>query len=260
MNAVEALILGIVEGLTEFLPVSSTAHLEITSTLLKIPESTFINSFEIVIQFGAILAVLALYTSRLQRNVELWKRIVIAFIPTVLIAFSLYKIIKGVLLENIYISLAALIIGGVILIFFELVYKHEPEIDISKELDQMSYKKAALIGVVQALAIIPGVSRSGATIVAGRALGLSRKAIIEFSFLLAIPTIAAASGYELLENAAVFKEANISLLIIGFCSAAVAAFLSVKFFIRFIEKHSFVSFGIYRIVFATVVLALLMLQ
>ena len=255
MIALQALILGIVEGLTEFLPVSSTAHLEIATRVLGIVDSDFVKSFIIIIQLGAILAVLVLFGRRLWSRIELWKRVVVAFIPTGVIGFVLYKIIKHVLLGNLYIVVLTLGVGGIIIILFE--YSLKNKVGTEMELEQMSYMTAFWIGVAQSLAVVPGVSRSAATIIAGRAFGLGRRAIVEFSFLLAVPTMLAATGYDLLKNHTTFTADQNALLVIGFVAAFVSALLAIKYFLRLVERYSFTGFGVYRILLAIVLIIFL---
>ncbi|MES2437371.1 MAG: undecaprenyl-diphosphatase UppP [Patescibacteria group bacterium] len=258
MTYIHALILGIIEGITEFLPVSSTAHLDLSARLLSIPTSEFLKTFEIAIQLGAILAVVIIYASWLKRSRELWKRIIIAFLPTGIIGFVLYKLIKSILLGNIEIMVWTLGIGGIVLILFELLYKEKPKtVSSEQELETLSYKKAFIIGLVQAIAVIPGVSRSAATVIAGRSLGVSRQAIVEFSFLLAIPTMAAATGYSLLKEASSFSSHEFSLLGIGFVAAFISALIAVKTFLKYIRNHTMIGFGIYRIFLALALLGIL---
>ncbi len=248
MNILHAIILGIIEGLTEFLPISSTAHLIVANRLLGIPLTDFVKSFDIIIQLGAILAVVILYIRRLLFDRPTLYIIIVAFIPTALIGFFLYPIIKNNLLENIRLIAYALVIGGVIMIIFEQTRKSEK---IEKHI---SYYRALLIGVFQSLAIIPGVSRSGATIIGGQSLGISRKAIVEFSFLLAIPTMLAATGLDVIKNDFNFTSSEWNLLAVGFVTAFITALLAVQFFLRYIEKHSFSAFGWYRIIIGLLIL------
>ena len=181
MNFIHAVIFGIVEGVSEFLPISSTGHLILAAKLMGFSQSEFVKSFEITIQLGAILAVLVLYWKKLLIDFETLKRVLTAFIPTAILGFLLYKIIKKVLLANVQVVLWSLFIGGIILIVFELWIRGK-DATVSK-ISEMSYKTAVWIGVFQSLAMIPGVSRSGATIVGGRFLGIDRASIVEFSFL-----------------------------------------------------------------------------
>lgn len=260
MSLINSIILGIVEGITEFLPISSTAHLVLVSRLLGIFQSDFVKSFEIIIQFGAILAVMLIYRKKIWPfDLELWKRVLVSFIPTAVIGFILYKVIKGFLIGNIWISATALIAGGIVIIIFEkMARKHqEAMIDPSIEMRSLSYKKAFLIGLVQSIAVIPGVSRSAATIVGGRSLGMSRQAIIEYSFLLAIPTILAASGYDLLKSGFNFTNDQFRLLIVGFVVSFVVAIFAVRFLLRFLRTHDFTVFGIYRILIGIIFLFLI---
>lgn len=248
MDFLTAVVLGIVEGISEFLPISSTGHLILTSHLLGLTPTEFLKSFEIAIQGGAILSVVVLYWEKLLVNFEVIKRIVVAFIPTGVLGFALYKIIKGYLLGSNYVALWSLLLGGVFIVAFELWYRGKG--GSVSELTDISYKQSFLIGLFQAIAVIPGVSRAGATIIGGLMLGLRREVIVEFSFLLAVPTMLAAMGYDLLKNAPLFSLDQFHFLVVGFISSFVVALLSIKFLLHFIKTHTFIPFGIYRIVFA----------
>ena len=245
MTIVQAIILGIVEGVTEFLPISSTGHLILTSKLLGIADSNFLKSFEISIQLGAILSVVVLYWRRFFTNKEAWKKVFIAFLPTAIIGFLLYKILKTYLLGNAMLVVWALAIGGVALIVFELWHVRR-----THQVQPLNYKNAFLTGLAQSLAIIPGVSRSGATIVAGLVMGMSREAIVEFSFLLAIPTMAAATAYDLYKSAGSFTFSEFHILAIGFIVSFFVAWASIKWLLHFIKNHTFIWFGVYRIIVA----------
>lgn len=258
MTIVESIILGVVEGLTEFLPISSTAHLVIASEILRVPESTFLGSFIIAIQLGAIASVVVLYWKTILWDIETMKRVMAAFIPTALVGFALYAIIKNVLFENLTVIAWALLLGGVVLIMFERLHRISPR-EGHIPLSHLPYSHAILIGCAQSLAVIPGVSRAGATIIGGLSLGLERKEIVEFSFLLAIPTMLAATGYDLIKSGTSFAVGDWQLLAIGFIIAFVAAYLSVRFLISFVSTHSFESFGWYRIVLGVSVLVFLVL-
>jgi undecaprenyl-diphosphatase len=258
MTLMHSIILGIVEGITEFLPISSTAHLEISARLLGLAETDFFKSFEIVIQLGAIVAVIFLYARTLSTNLNIWKRIITAFIPTGVVGFILYKVIKEYLLGNELLIIWTIGIGGILLIIFELVYGKEQRMgDPLSELEDMPYPKAFVIGLAQSLAVVPGVSRAAATIVAGRMLGIGRRAIVEFSFLLAIPTMVAAAGYDLSKNALSFSGSEFLLLAVGFIVAFFSALVAVRFLIRYIQNHTFIIFGVYRIVLALLLISLL---
>ncbi len=252
MTIIQTIILGVIEGITEFLPISSTGHLILTSKLLGIADSDFLKSFEIIIQFGAILAVVVLYWKKLWLGgIELWRKVLVAFLPTAVIGFLLYKVLKNYLLGSAPIVLWAFLLGGVLLIIFEWWYaKKNQSRGSDYRTEDISYKKSFLTGLAQSLAIIPGVSRSGATIVAGLAMGISREAIVEFSFLLAIPTMAAATGYDVLKNAHSFSFDQAGSLALGFIISFIVAILSIKWFISYIKNHSFIGFGVYRIIVA----------
>lgn len=248
MSIFEAIILGLVEGITEFLPISSTAHLMMTSKILDVSQSEFTKSFEIVIQLGAILAVLFIFAKRLFKNPSIWKKIAIAFVPTAIIGLVSYPLIKTHLIGNFGVAVWSLVIGGLALIVIErFISKRANRLTFGVE--EITNKQAFLIGVVQALAVIPGVSRAAATIVPAMLFGAGRKAAAEFSFLLAIPTVGAAAGYDFVRNIDTLNG-NSSVLLIGFIASFAAALFGIKFLLSFIQNHSFVSFGIYRIAVA----------
>lgn len=248
MNYLHALILAIIEGLTEFLPISSTAHLILAGKFLQLQETDFLKSFDIAIQLGAILAVVSVWFRSLISNRELIKRIVVAFIPTGIIGLILYSFVKKFLLGNTNVILWSLFIGGILLIIFELLYKEDKKEEM--KVQDITYKQAFGIGVFQALAIIPGVSRSASTILGGMLLGLQRKASVEFSFLVAIPTMGAAVTLDLLKSADTFSRDQFSMMFFGGCVSFVVALLSVKVFTAFVRNHTFILFGFYRIVLA----------
>lgn len=255
MNFLEAIILGVVEGFTEFLPISSTAHLVISSAVLRIPESGFLSSFIIAIQLGAIASIVFIYSKRILWDLEAMKRVVAAFIPTALIGYALYSLVKTLLLENLEIIAWSLLIGGFILIIFE--WWRKGEVAVETPLSEMPYMTAIVIGCMQALAIVPGVSRAGATIVGGMVLGIGRKEIVEFSFLLAIPTMLAATGYDLLKTGSSFALREWELLAVGFVVSFIAAYAGVRFLVRLVQTHSFTGFGWYRIVLGALILVAL---
>lgn len=258
MTIFHSLILGLLEGLTEFLPISSTAHLIIASSWLKIPTSEFLKTFTISIQLGAILAVVILYWKKIWGSFNSIGKIGAAFIPTSIIGLLLYPLIKRYFLESQMLIAWALLLGGLILIIFEkyhLPTKDSPE--DKKDLG-LSYKQAVIIGVFQSLAIIPGVSRAAATIIGGLGLGIKRKNIVEFSFLLAIPTMLGATGLDLYKS----REALISLTtndliiwVVGFITAFITAIIGIKFFLKFIQKNNFIPFGVYRLILAGIIFA-----
>lgn len=245
MTLFDAIILGLVEGITEFLPVSSTGHLILVSTLLGLKQTEFQKTFEVAIQLGSILAVVFIFYKRLFTDIELWKRIIVAFIPTGVLGLLLYKVIKGYLFSP-YVVATMLIVWGVIFILVELwLKKHPPR--YSDE-DQIPYWKAFVIGLFQSLAMVPGTSRSGSTIVGGLLLGLDRKTAAEFSFLLAVPTMLAATGYDVLKHHSEFSLQNWELLLAGFLTAFVSALAVVKWFLNFLKGHTFIPFAVYRII------------
>lgn len=252
MSYLQAVILGIVEGITEFLPISSTAHLILSGAVFGVAPTTFVKSFEIVIQCGAILAVVWLYWKKTIFNTAIAKKIAVAFLPTAVFGFLLYKVFKSYLMENAFIVVAALIVGGIFLIIFE--YWHEEKADAVGSIEAISYKNCFLIGLCQAVAIIPGVSRAGATIIGGLFLGVRRKTIVEFSFLLAVPTMLAATGYDLLKTGFAFTPDQFGRLFTGFAVSFLVALLAVTFLVRYIERHDFKWFGVYRITIGIVFL------
>jgi len=251
MTALEAVLLGILEGATEFLPISSTGHLILARHLLGIAESPFTTSFLIAIQLGAIAAVvLSFWRSFL--DAEILKRLLTAFVPTAIIGFILYKLIKDFLLTSELTVVIALLVGGILLIALELLHKENVHGDDS--LRSITYKQAFLIGLFQSIAIIPGVSRSGATIAGGLLLGLRRVAIVEFSFLLAVPTMLAATGYDLLKTYSTLEAGNIGLMLLGAVTAFIVALLALRFLLAFVKTRTFIPFGVYRILLAVVFL------
>jgi len=245
MTIFHSIVLGIVEGITEFLPISSTAHLVLVSHLLQISQTDFVKTFEISIQFGAILAVLYLYWQKIFKNLEVLKRIIVAFIPTGILGLIFYKIIKNVLISDISLIIWTLILGGIFLILFEHWHQEKPE--ATAELEKITYKQCLVLGIFQSFAMVPGVSRSAATIIGGLFLGLKRTAIVEFSFLLALPTMAAATGLDLIKTSATFTSTDLLTLGIGFIISFFVALLAIKFLLDYVRKHDFTAFGIYRI-------------
>lgn len=250
MTLIDSIVFGIVEGVTEFLPVSSTGHMILAAKLLGLKQDSFQKTFEVVIQLGSILAVIFAFKERIFKDIELWKRLVVAFIPTAILGFTLYKIIKSLFAPSTVAYM--LIIGGIIFILIELFYKEkEHHID---DVDEVSYKQAFLIGLFQSLAMVPGTSRSGATIIGGLLIGLKRKAAAEFSFLLAVPTMLAATGYDTLKHYHEFDTSNLLALLVGFITAFIVALAVIRWFLDFIKKHTFIPFGVYRIIIGGVFL------
>lgn len=245
MDLLQTIILGIVEGVTEFLPISSTGHMILTNQLLGVAESDFVKTFTIFIQLGAIAAVVVLYGRKLLFNLEVIKRLLVAFLPTAVIGLFFYHWVKVYLLGNSSVVLWSLLLGGLGLIIFEYIYR-EP-VNAVADIAKISYGQAFIIGLCQAVAIVPGISRAAATIVGGLAVGLKRRLIVEFSFLLAVPTMAAAAALDLLKS---FNQISVNgweLLLVGFLTALVIALAAIKFLLQFIKKHDFTVFGWYRI-------------
>ncbi|PKM91385.1 undecaprenyl-diphosphatase [Candidatus Falkowbacteria bacterium HGW-Falkowbacteria-1] len=248
----KSLLLGIIQGFTEFLPISSTAHLLVGAQLLKMELNDFTKSFIIIIQLASILAVVFLYWKKIINNfLSYFKKILIAFIPTAVLGLVFYKIVKNFFQESFLIISLALFLGGIAIIFLENYYENRKKAVKSVEqkdfIDEISYKKCFYIGLFQSIAMIPGVSRSAATIFGGLFLGISRRAIVEFSFLLAIPTMAAASGLDLIKSGFSFSREELIFLIIGFIVSFLVAIVSIKFLLNFIKKNNFKVFAWYRI-------------
>ena len=251
------IILGAVEGITEFLPISSTAHLILTSRLLGLEQTEFQKSFDIIIQVGAILAIVALYWQRLLRDWQTLKRIVVAFVPTGILGLAFYKLIKTYLLGSINIVLISLFLGGLFLVVFEWWRAKRGDRSKISEINKLSYKQCLAIGAFQSIAMIPGVSRAAATIVGGLLLGMNRKTIVEFSFLLAVPTMLAAAGLDLIKNANSFQTDQFGFLAIGFIVSFLTALLAVKWLLSYVSKNDFKLFGWYRMGLVAVFLILM---
>lgn len=245
MNLFSAFILGVVEGITEFLPISSTGHLILAAKLLGFSQGEFMKSFEIAIQLGAILAVVFLYWRRFLLDWETLKRVFIAFLPTAVIGFALYKVIKKYFLGGHELVIWTLFLGGVFLILFERWHKEDDT--AMQDIKNIPYSKIFWIGVFQAVAVVPGVSRSACTIIGGLLLGFKRKTIVEFSFLLAVPTMLAATTLDLLKNAPHFSREEFNFLAVGFITSFFVAILAIRFLLKFIQNHTFIMFGVYRI-------------
>lgn len=248
MSFLHVFILSIVEGITEFLPISSTGHLILVSKLLGISETDFVKTFEIVIQFGAILAVLVLYFKKFISSFNLIKKLIVAFVPSAIVGFFLYPLIKGVLLGSSVVTLNALFWGGIVLIVIEWFLKRK-KVEV-KTGSGISYKQSLVIGTFQSLSVIPGVSRAAATIIGGLLTGLSRESATEFSFLLAVPTMIAASALDIYKSRQILMSGNLPSLFIGTFLSFIFALVAVKFLIGYVKKHSFTAFGIYRIILA----------
>ena len=259
MSFLEALILAIVEGITEFLPVSSTGHMIIASAFMGINESSFVKIFEVNIQFGAILSVVVLYWKRFFQSLDFYYKLLVAFIPAAVIGFLLGDFIDN-LLENVWVVASSLLIGGVILLFVDKWFSLTPTLSKGEgenPEEKVDYRKALFIGFFQCIAMIPGVSRSAATIIGGMAQGLNRKTAAEFSFFLAVPTMFAASAYKMLKGYKEITTDNLDILLFGNLVAFIVAMLAIKFFISFLTKYGFKVFGWYRIILGVFLLVLL---
>ncbi len=253
MDLFETIIMAIVEGITEFLPISSTGHMIIAQHLLGMESTPFIKAFTINIQFGAILSVVVLYWNRFFQTMNFYWKLLVAFLPAAVIGFLLGDYID-LLLENVLVVAIMLLIGGVVMLFVDKWFNKPAENQ------EVTYPKAFKIGLFQCIAMIPGVSRSMATIVGGMSQKLTRKNAAEFSFFLAVPTMAAASGYKLIKDYKVLLEdSNLSTLLIGNVVSFIVAMLAIKFFINFLTKHGFKWFGYYRILVGIIILTLLAL-
>jgi undecaprenyl-diphosphatase len=248
LDILQALILGVVEGITEFLPVSSTGHLVLASNLLKIQQTEFVKTFEIAIQSGAILSVVFLYGRAFLRDLGVVKRVLVAFIPTALIGFTLYKFIKQYLIGSPEVVLLSLFLGGLVLILVEIFFKTKTHESSSTNHKSLSYERAFMIGLFQSVSMIPGVSRAAATIIGGLLVGLPRKSAVEFSFFLAVPTMLAATTLDLKETSFSFNYSQWTALAAGFITSFIVALIAVKWLLNYVKSNSFIAFGIYRIV------------
>src|SRR6266850_4963969 len=246
---VYALILGVVEGITEFLPISSTGHLILASALLGATDERW-KVFNIVIQTGAMLAVVWEYRARFFRiDIPLYRNLIVAFIPAAVVGLAFSKYIKAHLFHAVPVALA-FIVGGVIILLVER-RSFTPRVE---ETRAMTWLDALKVGIAQCFALIPGTSRSGATIIGGMLFGLSRRAATEFSFFLAVPTLVAAGAYDFWKNRALFDSGDVGMFAVGSAAAFVSAFLCVRWLLRYIATHDFTPFAWYRIAFGVAVL------
>ncbi len=251
MDIFQAIIIGIIEGFTEFLPISSTGHMIVASKFLGIEESALMKAYEVIIQFAAILAVMLIYREKITfKKIDLWMKLLLAFLPLAIVGFIFKDVIKS--LFNVQTVAWMFIIGGIIFLIVEYFYE-EKEYHV-KEVEKVSYKQAWWVGFAQIFSLVPGTSRAGATIVGGLLTGMDRKTSSDFSFLLAIPVMGAVSGYDMLKHYQDFADANWGAFVVGFVVAFVVAYITVKLFLVFIQKFSFVPFGIYRIIFGVILL------
>ena len=237
MHFIDVIILGIVEGITEFLPISSTGHMILTAMILDLTQNEFLKSFEVIIQLGAILAVVALYFRKFF-DIEVLKRIIVGFVPTGIIGLVFYKIVKNFLGSE-SIVLWSLFLGGAVIILFEIFKKDEDKEE--KGIIKLSYKDCVVVGLFQSIAIIPGISRSAATIIGGLSIGIDRKTITEYSFLIAVPTMIAATGLELIKGSGNITSDQFGMLFVGLVVSFVVALIAIRSFIKFVQHHKFIE-------------------
>jgi undecaprenyl-diphosphatase len=254
MTIIQAIIIAIIEGITEFLPISSTGHMILASTLMKIEEVDFVKTFEIAIQLGAILAIVMIYARRFFQGISIYLKLGVAFFPTAIVGFLAYDFIKAYLFNSTVVAFS-LVIGGIILILIDK--KIVDQKSSTTVLENISYRNAFCIGLMQCFAMIPGVSRAAATIIGGVFNGLDKKQAMEFSFLLAVPTMCAATGYDLLKTSIHFTRYEIVLLGVGLAVAFLTAWGAVKIFLKIVEKYGFKHFGYYRIVIGIIFLLIM---
>lgn len=259
MTIFQSIILAIIEGLTEFLPISSTGHMIIASSVMGIASDEFVKLFEVAIQLGAIVSVIILYWKRFfpLNRWNFYFKLLVAVVPALVLGFLLGDKIDELLQSPTTVAIS-MIIGGVVLLFIDNFFKN-PTVDHE---DKITFKSSFFIGLWQCLAMIPGTSRSAASIIGGMQQKLTRRLAAEFSFFLAIPTMAAATGYKLLETykanpEIITNSENMKLLIIGAVVAFIVAMIAIKFFIAYLQKHGFKVFGYYRIIVGVVILVLL---
>jgi len=253
MDLLKTIVLGMVEGITEFLPISSTAHLIITSKLLNISQTDFQKLFEVFIQSGAILAVVFLYFNELRVNFKILKNLFFSFLPTALVGFFLYRVIKNVFFESLIFIGVSLILVGIFFIIIEILL-NKKKIVLKKKIEEINIFHALIIGLAQSFAVIPGVSRSGVVILSMLILGYQRDQSAKYSFFLSIPTIFMASFYDLYKSKDILLTNlnQVGLLLIGFFISFIFALISVKWLLGFLKKNSLIIFGIYRILLAII--------
>ncbi len=257
MSVWHAIILAIIEGITEFLPISSTGHMIIGSSFMGIASSEYVKMFTVAIQFGAILSVLVLYWKRFMQSVDFYIKLFIAFLPAAFFGLLLNDYIDA-LLDNPWVVAINLILGGIFLVFVDRIFAENEELQVDQSI---SKRKALFIGFFQVIAMIPGVSRSAATIIGGLTQKLNRKNAAEFSFFLAVPTMLAATGYKMLKYQldVGFSMGDVNVLLLGNVLAFVVALLAIKGFIGFLTKYGFKFFGYYRIIVGLVLIIVLSL-
>ncbi len=252
MDILNSIILGIIEGFTEFLPISSTGHLIVASEFLGIDQTSVTKAYEVIIQFAAILAVILNYREKFTlKKIDLWTKVFLAFLPIGIVGFIFSHQIKE--LFSINVVAIMFIVGGIAFLIMEKFFipKQTQHID---NVENLSIKQAMIIGFAQIFALIPGTSRAGSTIIGALLVGLTRKASAEFSFLLAFPVMSAVTAYDLLKHYKEFQGESLLNLGVGFVVSFFVAYLTIKLFLKFLEKFTFVAFGIYRIIFGIILL------
>lgn len=258
MNLLHAIILAIVEGLTEYLPVSSTGHIILASAFLGINENEFVKDYTVIVQFGAILSVVALYWRDLLRSFELYKKLFIAFLPAATIGFTLKDPLQS-LLGSVTVVAWSLLIGGFFLLFIDKWLEKKAKTEQLHSTDGLTFKDSLFIGFVQCAALIPGVSRSASTIVGGLLRNLDRKTAAEFSFLLAVPTLGAATAYKLLKIAPQITSDDITVIVVGNIVSFIVGAITIKTFVKYLSRYGFKVFGYYRIIVGSILLILIAL-
>lgn len=254
MNLIQSIIIAIIEGLTEFLPVSSTGHMILAAAAMKIGENEFVKTFQIAIQIGAILAIVLMYLPNFLHGIKIYIRLAVAFIPTAIVGILAYDFIKQVLF-NPFVVAFSLIAGGIVLILIDRHVAGKPS--RVQDLESLPVRNAFFIGLIQCLSMIPGVSRAAATIIGGVYNRFDKKQATEFSFLLAVPTMLAATGYDLLKTPITFSSYEITLLLVGLAVAFVSAWFAVRIFLNIVSRYGFVHFGYYRIIIGVLFLMIL---
>ena len=252
MTIFDSMILGVAEGFTEFLPISSTGHLIVFSELLGIEQTDVTKAYEVIIQLAAILAVVFSYKDKFTfKKIDLWSKVFLAFLPIGIVGFLFSSQIKELFSINIVATM--FIVGGIAFLIVEKFYIDEKS-HFTTDVESVTFKQAMIIGLAQVLALIPGTSRAGSTVIGALLVGLNRKTSAEFSFLLAFPVMCAVSGYDLLKHYKEFSDANLMVLAVGFGISFIVGYLTIKLFLKFLDKFTFVSFGVYRIIFGIALL------
>ena len=252
MTILDSIILGTVEGFTEFLPVSSTGHMIVASQFLGIGQTDVTKAYEVIIQFAAILAVVFNYKDKFSmQHIDLWKKLFVAFLPIGAIGFLFSHQIKD--LFSLHVVAIMFIIGGVVFLIVEKFFIKD-DAHMLQNVEDVTMKQSIIVGLAQVFALIPGTSRAGSTIIGALLVGLSRKASAEFSFLLALPVMTAVTAFDLVKHYKEFSDANLMILGVGFVVAFIVAYITVKLFLKFLNNFTFVGFGVYRILFGIALL------